>query len=45
MGGGGEHGAPHQVPDWKIYKVEGIPELEHLQRRLGTLGLKDPWIR
>jgi len=42
MGGGG---APHEVPDWKIYKAEGIPELDLLQKRLGALGLKDPWIR
>ncbi|XP_055870276.1 NADH dehydrogenase [ubiquinone] 1 beta subcomplex subunit 3-like [Biomphalaria glabrata] len=44
MGGGGGH-APHEVPDWKIYKAEGIPELDRLQKRLGALGLKDPWIR
>ncbi|KAH9498112.1 hypothetical protein Btru_008291 [Bulinus truncatus] len=43
MGGGGGH-APHDVPDWKIYKAEGIPQLDRLQRRLGALGLKDPWI-
>uniref|UniRef100_A0A2C9M6Q8 Apple domain-containing protein n=1 Tax=Biomphalaria glabrata TaxID=6526 RepID=A0A2C9M6Q8_BIOGL len=43
MGGGGGH-APHEVPDWKIYKAEGIPELDRLQKRLGALGLKDPWI-
>jgi len=48
MGGGGDHSAhsaPHSVPDWKSYKAEGIPELDRLQRRLGTLGLRDPWIR
>ncbi|BFZ15694.1 hypothetical protein BsWGS_18733 [Bradybaena similaris] len=44
MGGGG-HELPHEIPDWKSYKVDGIPELEQLQRRLGALGLKDPWIR
>lgn len=43
MGGGG--GAPHEVPDWRTYKAEGIPELDRLQRRLGALGLRDPWIR
>ncbi|CAL1532044.1 unnamed protein product [Lymnaea stagnalis] len=44
MGGGGG-GAPHSVPDWKIYKADGIPQLERLQNRLSALGLKDPWIR
>ncbi|XP_005097089.1 NADH dehydrogenase [ubiquinone] 1 beta subcomplex subunit 3 [Aplysia californica] len=44
MGGGGG-GAPHEIPDWRIYKAEGIPELDRLQKRLGALGLKDPWIR
>uniref|UniRef100_A0A0B6XZZ4 NADH dehydrogenase [ubiquinone] 1 beta subcomplex subunit 3 n=1 Tax=Arion vulgaris TaxID=1028688 RepID=A0A0B6XZZ4_9EUPU len=48
MGGGGhgDHGgAPYKVPDWKSYKAEGIPDLDRLQRRLGVLGLRDPWIR
>ncbi|CAG5124333.1 unnamed protein product [Candidula unifasciata] len=48
MGGGGGghgHGMPHTIPDWKSYKVEGIPDLELLQKRLKPLGLKDPWIR
>ncbi|GFO32548.1 NADP dehydrogenase [ubiquinone] 1 beta subcomplex subunit 3 [Plakobranchus ocellatus] len=44
MGGNG-HGAPHEVPDWRIYKAEGVPELERLQKRLGAVGLRDPWIR
>jgi NADH dehydrogenase (ubiquinone) 1 beta subcomplex subunit 3 len=44
MGGGG-HGTPHEIPDWKSYKAEGIPELDRLQRRLGALGLRDPWVR
>ena len=42
MGGGG---VPFEIPDWKKYKVEGVPELEKLQRRLAAEGLKDPWIR
>lgn len=44
-GHGHGHGEKFQVPDWKSYKVEGIPELEELQRMLSARGLKDPWIR
>jgi len=37
---------PYKVPDWKIYQVgKHTPELEQVQRMLGSLGLKDPWIR
>eukprot|EP00088_Acartia_fossae_P009303 TRINITY_DN14496_c0_g1_i1.p1 TRINITY_DN14496_c0_g1~~TRINITY_DN14496_c0_g1_i1.p1 ORF type:complete len:107 (+),score=21.13 TRINITY_DN14496_c0_g1_i1:30-323(+) len=43
MGGGGPLPA---VPDWKTYKVgPHTPELEHVQRMLKSLGLKDPWAR
>lgn len=44
MGGGGGH-APHEVPDWRTFKAEGIPELDRLQKRLAARGLRDPWIR
>ena len=37
--GGGE--MPYKVPDWKIYQVgKHTPELEQVQRMLGSLGLK-----
>ena len=45
MGGDG-HGFPYKVPDWKQYKVGAhTPELEHVERMLKSLGLKDPWLR
>ena len=32
---------PYKVPDWKIYQVgKHTPELEQVQRMLGSLGLK-----
>ncbi|KAL8585317.1 hypothetical protein ACOMHN_036753 [Nucella lapillus] len=34
-----------KVPDWKTYKVDGIPNLEKTQRLLAARQLKDPWIR
>ncbi|CAL8097431.1 unnamed protein product [Orchesella dallaii] len=44
MGGGGHHHTP-KVPDYKIYKVEDIPELMGVKRALAAKGLKDPWLR
>jgi len=41
MGGGDKFA----VPDWKQYKIDGIPDLENVQKRLAAHGLKDPWIR
>lgn len=38
-------GQKFEVPDWRQYKVEGVPELERLQRLLANHNLKDPWIR
>ncbi|KAK4291267.1 hypothetical protein Pmani_035883 [Petrolisthes manimaculis] len=34
-----------KVPDYRIYKVEEIPELLQVQRALASHGLKDPWLR
>ncbi|CAH1992320.1 unnamed protein product [Acanthoscelides obtectus] len=49
MGGHGGHGhgheEPFQVPDYRIYKVEDVPELMATKRALQSLGLKDPWLR
>ncbi|KAM9305866.1 NADH dehydrogenase [ubiquinone] 1 beta subcomplex subunit 3 [Gastrophryne carolinensis] len=51
MGHGHEHhGHEHhghgkmQIPDYRIWKVEGTP-LEDVQARLARRGLKDPWLR
>ena len=35
----------YPIPDWRIYKIDGIKELEETQRLLAARGLKDPWIR
>nr|XP_053636927.1 NADH dehydrogenase [ubiquinone] 1 beta subcomplex subunit 3-like [Cherax quadricarinatus] len=40
--GGGEY---IKIPDWRIYKVENVPELMDVQRALASHGLKDPWLR
>nr|XP_018898613.1 PREDICTED: NADH dehydrogenase [ubiquinone] 1 beta subcomplex subunit 3 [Bemisia tabaci] len=56
MGGGHGHGDGHhhavvgetpltKVPDWRIYKVEDVPDLMRMQRTLAQKGLKDPWAR
>ncbi|XP_071507202.1 NADH dehydrogenase [ubiquinone] 1 beta subcomplex subunit 3-like [Diadema setosum] len=34
-----------EIPDWRIYKVENVPELKAVQERLALRGLKDPWLR
>ncbi|VVC90246.1 unnamed protein product [Leptidea sinapis] len=39
------HEAPYKVPPYTQFKIEGIPQLEELQRELAKKGLKDPWIR
>lgn len=44
MGGGGHHSFP-KLPDYKIYKVEDVPELMITKRALAAKGLKDPWLR
>jgi len=48
MGGGGHghgHEPPYKVPDYKMYRVEDVPELLNVQRALKKEGLKDPWLR
>lgn len=45
---GGDHHGHHtfKIPDWRIYTVgEHTPELLQNERRLKSLGLKDPWAR
>ncbi|XP_052813628.1 NADH dehydrogenase [ubiquinone] 1 beta subcomplex subunit 3-like [Mya arenaria] len=41
MGGG----TKMNIPDYKIYKVEDVPELKRFQERMAKEGLKDPWLR
>lgn len=45
--GGHDHGhhEPYKVPDYKIYKVEDIPQLLTVKRALAAQGLSDPWLR
>lgn len=48
---GGDHGhghghhEPYKIPDYRIYKVEDVPELLQTQKALAAHGLKDPWLR
>ncbi|RZF43320.1 hypothetical protein LSTR_LSTR001581 [Laodelphax striatellus] len=34
-----------EIPDWKSYKVEDVPELMRVKEALAKKGLKDPWLR
>ncbi|GBP98392.1 NADH dehydrogenase 1 beta subcomplex subunit 3 [Eumeta japonica] len=43
--GHGDHGPPYVIPDYKIFKIDGIPQLEQLRDALAQKGLHDPWIR
>lgn len=48
MGGdhhGHGHHEPYKIPDYRIYKVEDVPELVKVQKALGAQGLRDPWLR
>lgn len=46
MGGDGHHHGPeYKIPDYKIYKVDNIPELVRVKNALAAKGLKDPWLR
>ncbi|XP_055372502.1 NADH dehydrogenase [ubiquinone] 1 beta subcomplex subunit 3 [Condylostylus longicornis] len=42
---GGHHHEPYKVPDASTYKIEGIPQLEEVQKALKRQGLSDPWLR
>lgn len=44
MGGHG-HEPPYKVPHYTTFKVQGIPDLEELEKALAKKGLRDPWIR
>lgn len=45
MGGHDHHHAPYSVPDYKQYKLQGVAELEQVEKALARQGLKDPWLR
>jgi NADH dehydrogenase (ubiquinone) 1 beta subcomplex subunit 3 len=42
---GGHHEPEIQIPDYRIYKVDNVPELVKVKNILATEGLKDPWLR
>lgn len=43
---GGHHGPkPPKIPDWRMYKVEDVPDLVRLRQCLHSVGLKNPWLR
>ncbi|ELT90293.1 hypothetical protein CAPTEDRAFT_205075 [Capitella teleta] len=35
----------YKIPDYKIYKVDGVKPLEWTRNELAKKGLKDPWLR
>ncbi|KAJ3649057.1 hypothetical protein Zmor_020819 [Zophobas morio] len=45
MGGHGHGHESYTIPDYKIYKVDDIPELCATRKALASHGLKDPWLR
>jgi len=42
---GGHHEHEINIPDYRIYKVDNVPELVKVKNILATEGLKDPWLR
>ncbi|XP_014359431.1 NADH dehydrogenase [ubiquinone] 1 beta subcomplex subunit 3 [Papilio machaon] len=42
---GGHGSEPYKIPDYKQFTIQGIPQLEELEKELAKKGLKDPWIR
>lgn len=43
--GGGHHESEIHIPDYRIYKVDNVPELVKVKNILASEGLKDPWLR
>lgn len=39
------HEPPYKVPDHSIFTIQGVPQLQELEKKLAEKGLKDPWIR
>ncbi|KAM3955805.1 NADH dehydrogenase [ubiquinone] 1 beta subcomplex subunit 3 [Aphomia sociella] len=44
MGGHG-HEPPYKIPPYTQFQIQGIPQLEELEKALAKKGLRDPWIR
>ncbi|KAF0763348.1 NADH dehydrogenase [Aphis craccivora] len=42
---GGHHESEIKIPDYRIYKVDNVPDLVKVRDILATEGLKDPWLR
>lgn len=42
---GGHHKNEIIIPDYRIYKVDNVPDLVKVKDILATEGLKDPWLR
>ena len=40
--GGGEK---IEIPDWRIYKIDGVKDLENTRDALAKRGLKWHWLR
>ncbi|XP_077997593.1 NADH dehydrogenase [ubiquinone] 1 beta subcomplex subunit 3-like [Glandiceps talaboti] len=36
---------PYDIPDWKKWRVQDVPELKEVEDVLAKKGLKDPWLR
>lgn len=39
------HHEPFEVPDYRLFNVDGIPQLDDLRNKLAAEGLRDYWIR
>lgn len=44
-GMGHGHGEQYEIPNYKIYKVDDVPQLMATKRALAAQGLSDPWLR
>ena len=41
----GHHHEPFEVPDYRVFHADGVPQLEELRSKLASEGLRDYWIR
>ena len=41
----GHHHEPFDVPDYRVFHADGVPQLEELRSKLAAEGLRDYWIR
>jgi len=42
---GGHHEREIKIPDYRIYKVDNVPELVKVKNILATERLEGPWLR